>query len=296
MTQRLHEPTRPPLLRRRATFFHRGLLVLGPVAVVLVLLVLTPAWPVELQPGEALDARWALASVLALTVAAFGLRRLDHRWARWLMVLGVVAAVAHRFVDPWSKEEPTFAVQIETTAGAFGFAVLLPWIQDSALAHRFRSSRARRRPGGRSVAVPVTVSPDEALGLLQAELPEGFSAGLREGRACAWWSDDVTGRSVVVHTPGHGWVSAEVESGHADVQRGNGGPDALSAALRRALAIAEAYRSGGVGVEDRRTGTPRGGELLVLAADGWHELRRPQQVWAERTARRAWEALRGRRG
>ena len=44
--QRLHEPKRPPLLRRRATFFQRGLLVLGPVAVVLVLLVLTPAWPV----------------------------------------------------------------------------------------------------------------------------------------------------------------------------------------------------------------------------------------------------------
>lgn len=281
-------------MRRRATFFQRGLLVLGPVAVVLVLLVLTPAWPVELEPDELLDARWALVSVLALTVAAFGLRRRDRGWARWLMVLGVVAVVAHWLVDPWSEEEPTFPAEIETAAGAFGFAVLLPWIQDSHLAHRFRAWRARRRPGGQSPA-PSVVTLEQALDLLRAVLPDDFGSGLRDGRACAWWTDEATGRSVVVHTPGRGWVSAEVESGHADVQLGDGGPDELTGALRRAVAVAEAYRSGGPIVDDRRTGTPRGGELGVLVADCWHVLRRPAQLWADRTARRAWDAVRSRR-
>lgn len=292
MSQRLHEPTRATL--PRASFFHRAALLVGPVAVALTLLALTPAWPGELEPTEVVDVRWALASAVLVTVATFGLLRPDPRWARWLMVLGILVAVTRFLVVPTTEEDGTVAGVMSDLAAAFGFCVLLPWIQDSPLAHRFRAWRARRRPEAPSVATPVEVSPDEALGLLQAALPDGFSAGLREGRACAWWADESSGRSVVVHTPGRGWVSTEVESGHADVQRGEGGPAELAVALRRALGVAVAYRSGGVAVDDRRTGTPLGGELLVLAEDGWHVLHRPQQIWAERITRRAWDAVRRR--
>ncbi|WP_049798114.1 hypothetical protein [Aeromicrobium massiliense] len=294
MTQRLYEPTRTAWFLRRPASFQRGLLVLGPVAVVLCVLTATPLWPVEPTPAELDDVRWALPSVVVVATAALAMLRTEGAWARWLMATGVALAVVRWAVDPLGGEPETIAGRTATLAAAFGFCTLLPWLQDSHLAHRFRAWRARRRPGGQSAA-PSVVTPEQALDLLRTVLPDGFGAGLRDGRACAWWTDEATGRSVVVHTPGRGWVSAEVESGHADVQLGDGGPDELTGALRRAVAVADAYRSGGPVVDDRRTGTPRGGELGVLVADGWHVLRRPAQLWADRTARRAWDAVRSRR-